>query len=73
MSYLRLSKESQPLAIMYVVDHIGEILDVKDVEIVRDYSASHCHIDSKDLCKKLHDAAVYILPYMSSQYQYLNN
>ncbi|EDE5694388.1 hypothetical protein BVM45_23000 [Salmonella enterica] len=57
----------------YVVDHIGEILDVKDVEIVRDYSASHCHIDSKDLCKKLHDAAVYILPYMSSQYQYLNN
>lgn len=57
----------------YVVDHIGEILDVKDIEKVRDYSASHCQIDSKDLCKKLHDAAVYILPYMSSQYQYLNN
>ncbi|ECV7918698.1 hypothetical protein ABQ11_22850, partial [Salmonella enterica subsp. enterica serovar Typhi] len=57
----------------YVIDHIGEILDVKDVEKIRDYSASHCQIDSKDLCKKLHDAAVYILPYMSSQYQYLNN
>ncbi|SQH39963.1 putative exported protein [Salmonella enterica] len=50
----------------YVVEHIGEILGVKDVEKVRDYSASHCQIDSKDLCKKLHNAAVYILPYMSS-------
>ncbi|WP_312817287.1 hypothetical protein [Atlantibacter subterraneus] len=57
----------------YVVDHIGEILDVKDVEKVRDYSASNCQIDDKALCKKLHDAAVYILPYMSSQYQYINN
>ncbi|ECY4006563.1 TPA: hypothetical protein OPX83_004608, partial [Salmonella enterica subsp. enterica serovar Typhi] len=26
----------------YVIDHIGEILDVKDVEKIRDYSASHC-------------------------------
>lgn len=48
----------------YVVDYIGEIFDVKDVEIVRDYLVFYCYIDSKDLCKKLYDVVVYILLYM---------
>lgn len=52
----------------YVIEHINSTLDIDDLERLRDYSASNCHIDNENLCERLHVSAISALQKLHSFY-----
>ncbi|ECP3141090.1 hypothetical protein FZG11_23275, partial [Salmonella enterica] len=52
----------------YVLGHVNSTLDIDDLEKLRDYSVSGCHIDNENLCEKLHLSAISALKKLHSFY-----